>query len=757
MADVRTTQISRTLLQAALVFSLISLACCGPEEEDPAGRADAAKTSSPGITKPRSSEAKHGDEWEVRVSVKNAETGHPVPAAKVFLMVQGSDNPRDLSMQEAWSDRDGVAGFAFGKASRAIVWTGHSPERKEIELSGRSVDVELPVRVEFPVKGKVVDTAGRPLSGADVMLYGMRWGKGTDGASAPPLPDEAGGYEEFRRKFHYNLAALCSTGEDGTFRGVVDSMKPLEAAVRIDGYMTADWRRVPFSPDGVGHGPVDIVVHSAAPLEVRFRGPGGLPVGRRKITIRESLRSERKRRYFEGITVPFSSTKETDDTGTARFDVPVGMEIIAGTNPGKRSERREGMILLFPEGEEEKGGRESLTVEGPLTVIAKPMSSVRIECTVLDKGGRPLPDADLLFSGKKVRTEQDGKVTLMMPPESLDGICYRVEKEGFISREGTIPLPDIKGPQTTRLDIELEKAPTAELGSGLEGKRVWLVARGKSAQSGRVEGGEFVVPEGALSFCPVRRERLFLTAGPDDGPVDLLVERGTYSFHLKKGLTFGAGLEAEVRELMGQEIARTGPGVVLEGRVSLPAGSNPQWIDIVIMRNDLPEVRRFDPFGIRRGGMGWVCIQADSDGSFTIGGLVPGRYAVAAALWEWGMRTDLYEEVVVPPGEETVFMELSSRPEKGALEVLVTDSHGKAKPGTAMILLDPVDSPLGPPYGTSTRFITDEEGRIEIPDLVPGRYGVIAWVEDPAADTVAARVLVETHSVLKIEWGHNTH
>ena len=187
----------------------------------------------------------------------------------------------------------------------------------------------------------------------------------------------------------------------------------------------------------------------------------------------------------------------------------------------------------------------------------------------------------------------------------------------------------------------------------------------------------------------------------------------------------------------------TPAGAVLEGRVLFSNGSMPQSVTVTVMRNDLPGVRRFDPLGVRGGGMAWASAPAGRDGAFRFEGLVPGRYALAASLVEWGIRTDLYGEVEVRAGDESLSVTLSAALEMGSAEVLVADGRGGLLAGAGLLLLDPVDAPLPATPFMATHFITDEDGKIVIHDLPPGRYGFVLSSRDLAGAPIPGRSLVE--------------
>ncbi|MCD4726473.1 MAG: carboxypeptidase-like regulatory domain-containing protein, partial [Pirellulales bacterium] len=208
-----------------------------------------------------------------------------------------------------------------------------------------------------------------------------------------------------------------------------------------------------------------------------------------------------------------------------------------------------------------------------------------------------------------------------------------------------------------------------------------------------------------------------------DSPAETaLVRTGDFSFHVERCLPAGIDGTVTVRP------PDPGPGIRLKGRVVIPEGSAPHTIDAVIMRNDIPEVRRFDPFGLR-GTMGWASVPVERDGSFVVEGLVPGRYAFGASLVEWGVRTDFYGELTIEPDRSPPLFELASPPAQGTLEIVVENSAGEPVPDAGLLFLDPVDSPIAASLTMGSRFFTDGAGKIDFPEMPPGRYGFVFFGE----------------------------
>jgi hypothetical protein len=282
----------------------------------------------------------------------------------------------------------------------------------------------------------------------------------------------------------------------------------------------------------------------------------------------------------------------------------------------------------------------------------------------------------------------------------------------------------------------MEKARPLMVNAGERVQRVWLIDEAGITRSGVVAGGgEGLLPEEALIQHAQRRGVSWVFFGPGEGPLDLLAQTGPFAFHVLRGIeTAAVAVDIDVPE--------TGPGAALEGRVRIPEGASPQAVSVVIMRNDFPEIRRFDPFGIRSR-TGWASAHAGRDGVFRFEGLVPGRYALGASLVEWGSRTDFYGEVTVRSGETTLSTVLEPPAEGGAIAVRVVDRSERPVAGANLLLLDPVDSPLAASPLMSTHFISDKEGSIVIANLSPGRYGFVVSGGDFPGAPVAGRTLVE--------------
>jgi hypothetical protein len=163
--------------------------------------------------------------------------------------------------------------------------------------------------------------------------------------------------------------------------------------------------------------------------------------------------------------------------------------------------------------------------------------------------------------------------------------------------------------------------------------------------------------------------------------------------------------------------------VSVSGRVTLPGGAPfPRSVDLEAIEN-VP----FDPFGGPING----------DGSFVIGNVSRGRYAVSVA----GAAPDVYVRSVRYEGREILSEGLRlDRPPAGLLEVVLDRS--------AATITGFVRNPLGEPvaYGRVALVpegsrrqnpelifaaVTDENGRFSIQGVPPGSYSALAWQYTP--------------------------
>jgi hypothetical protein len=682
-----------------------------------------------------------GEGVSLRVLLQEAGSRKPVPSARMTVLVQTSADPWSVTTQEIWTDSSGVAESFLPQAFRIAVRSEYCTRPTEVALDGSSAEAVLPVIVRFPVSGRVVDPAGRPLAGAGVALAILREEQGQGAPAGLPLLAAAGGLEEFAKHHARDLAARCLTDADGRFQTELDILRPIAAAAGLDGFVAADWRGIPFSEEDRRYDPVTIVLHPAAELEVRFLSMKGAVIPGHAVGVRETARSEHRRRYFENVVIPFAASGTPGEDGSVRLRVPSGLELYVESRHGGEPALMYAMSAA--------GGREPDFLHDPslesvrleagasLALVASPRRNVRLECAVRDGGGAPLAGAALLLPGKTVLTGADGRTSLLIPYNAALGIAYRVEKEGYRGIGGLLPAPAEETDRQILLEAVLEKANLLRIDAGEKAQGVWLIDAAGIRISGSVEsGGESLVPEEFLVRGSGKDGAAWLF--PDDGrkTVDILVRTGPFSFHVVREVPVEDG-RAAVEVPLGKA------GVVLKGRVVYPEGSSPQSVTVAVMRNDLPGVRRFDPLGVRGGGMGWTSGRVGPDGAFRFEDLAAGRYALTASLVEWGLRTDLYGEVEIDGGEDSISITLEPSRDTGSAGFLIIDEQGEPLTDADMLLLDPIDSPLAATPLMGTHFITASGGRIVIDDLPPGRYGfVVSGLELPGVP-VSGRVLVE--------------
>lgn len=683
----------------------------------------------------------------LRVGLRNVETDEPLPSARVALLLQRTTDQLDVAVQETWTDSSGRAEFSFEPPFRAAVRSDFCMKPTEVDLAAEDAgpkEINLSARSSFNLSGRVIDASGKPVHGATVYVFRRQGGRGA-ARKAPPLPDGPGRIREFERRISPDpgLAGRTVTRADGGFEINVASPQAFEVAASCDGFSFAEWRYAPFDPVKGEHGPLDVIMRPAASLEVEFQNTKGAPVAGYRVKVAETPVSIRRRMYREAISVPFSAAALTDAAGVVRFSVPAGIALSVEN------------ALIFPSGAAAGDERDflreppidavSLSTGEVRKVTSTPFRKVRVACRVTDGEGRPIPQAELLFPGVKARTGADGTASLLVPYNEALGGRYRISKFGLAPVEGTMPRLEDRDSREIVLHVELGESRTVEVAAdGETVSSVWLLSDLSRSRSGTVAEGEAVFPEELLQTSFRREGKRWLFADPEleSKSYAVLVQTGRYSFRTFHGVPTGDGvIECKVDD--------PPPGAALEGRVVIPPGYRPQRVQVICMRNDLAEVRRLDPYGLRGHGMGWEVVEAGLDGTFHLEGLVPGRYAFAAVLMEWGLRTDSYAEMEVKPGESALSLQIVFPGEKSGFDLLVTDETGNPIPDMEVALLDPVDTPVVVSRAMAAHLVTDERGVVSVRDLVPGRYGFVVSGTELSGSPVPGRVLVKEGGTAK--------
>ena len=682
----------------------------------------------------------------VRVDVRNGETDEPLPSVRIALLLQQGKGKRDVSVQETWTDNSGRAEFTFDRPVRAAVRSEFCLEPTEIDLAGdgdEAREIALSVQPSFRLSGHVKDPSGKPIQGATVYIYRRPPARGT-ARNPPPLPAGPGGIREFERRISPDpgLAGRTVSKAGGAFEIEVNSPQAFEVGAFCEGYIFSEWRYTSFDPVRGEHGSLDVILRPTASLEVEFLNTRGGAVAGYRIQVMESSVSVRRRMYTERISTAFAAAAVTDGAGRARLVVPAGIPLEARA------------ALFFPAAGPAEGERDFLR-EQPLdgvtlsageerSLIVTPFRKVRVACRVTDRQDRPVPRTELLFPTMNALTDENGTASLLVPYNLSLAVRYRAVKPGFAPVEGVLPqLVDSKAREIDLPIVLGETPPLMVAASTPPVSGIWILGDDAGRHSGEIEQGEALLPEEFLSPSFRRDGSRWQFVRPRSETCTLLVQTGTFRFDTVQA------------DLTGDDVVECRPeppqkGALLEGRVVLLPGCRPQSVQVVCMRNDLPAVRRFDPFGKRGGSMGWEIVDAGQDGAFRVEGLVPGRYAFAAVMMEWGKRSEAYAELTVPQGEGSLSLEIPFRGKRSGFDLLITTGDGTPVPNREVALLDPVDTPVMISMAMASHLITDERGIAEVRDLVPGRYGFIVSAAEQGGIPVPGRVLLKEDGIVTV-------
>jgi|GEM_PF-2310243 len=747
---------------AGILIGVLILSGCHREREPTGLGRDAAESGVPPASAPAASAQAARSEAAaenpatgvtVRIVVLEAAENQPLPAVKLSLLVQTASDPRAIEVHELWTDSDGAAEMVLSRVVRAAAISEFCTRPREIPLvagdqAGRLI---LEVNRAYRAGGQVVDDRGQPLAGAEVLLCRLQREPRSQGFASIPLPGEGESTAEFEKRWHHDLAGTCLTDDSGRFQVDVESPRPLAIAAFHEGFSAAGWRLLAFDEESGAFEPVSIELFPGATLRVHFMSVLGSSVEHQPLQVRETAVSERHRKYSQNLLFSFGHTGFTDNEGMLTFTVPARIALGLFSNPTGRE------LALFPR-LESSGAERDFRLEIPLgelrlepgqmlEVVATPARKVRLECAVRNADGGAISGATIDLVFRQVTTGGDGVVALLVPCDAGAGLQYRVSAEGYRPVESVQPPPSRAEGARVRLDVVLEESRRLEVDAGGPVRGIWLVAERGSLPEGKPESGyEPLLLERALRTPVTSAGNSWFFEEPDETSFSLLVQRERFAFSWIRGLPVAGGTDAIRLDARTSGAA----GALLKGRVVYPEGMRPQSASLVLMRNDDAGIRRFDPAGIRGAGMGWIALPLGGRGEFEIAGLAPGRYALGAALIEWGRRTDIYGEVVVAEecDEKTVELALAGSP--GELECVLTDASGAPLGGVELLLFDPVDSPLAASLSLATRFVSDGAGEIAISHLPPGRYGFEISGESWPEVLHAGRVLIQSGETTRI-------
>ncbi|HEX4954921.1 MAG TPA: carboxypeptidase regulatory-like domain-containing protein [Thermoanaerobaculia bacterium] len=611
------------------------------------------------------------------------EKGAPVRGAIVTLGPEGR-----LTAHRAISTADGrfhirgvPPGFWPLLSASAPGFVGKPLVVEGLESGEPVTGLRLVLTAQRAGFGLVVDPEGRPVAGAEVYV------------TARPS-----GAEERELRMGTEPGAPVVSAEEGRFR--VEALPPaqrLEVIARAEGFapaIEAD-REV-----DAGRGPLDLGTLRLGPEAVvsgRVVDRSGLPVAGARVGYRLS-------RGLPGLTqgtprpIRALLPRFTDEEGRFRFgELPSGARISVWVeHDDYLSATTEDVEVPLP--------------DSPLEVVLEP--AARLLGRVVAAGGEPIAGA------------------------------------------------------------EVEVDPVSPLPPELRRSRPWRAARARTDEEGRFEvkklaGGPYRVAASARSYLPASPRTIEVPAGSKVEGFDLVLSKGAV---LEGQVLDEAGQPvlgawvSQVRELSGELIRDGGTGVdgagryrlegIAPGHQQLAAGAE-GWLsveksvevtetggrlDFTLRRGATVRGRVIDAEGVpvpranvvleeQAGGPFLAMIQSGREGSFSIGGVPPGRYVIAAQ--REGYRAPAGPTSVEVGGQAVEDLELVLD-RGGAIVGAVTGVEPAETVGLRVAAFDG--------KGPRASAAVDARGRFRLEGLAPGSYQVQAV---PGAQNLSGSAAVE--------------
>ncbi|HKV08103.1 MAG TPA: carboxypeptidase-like regulatory domain-containing protein, partial [Thermoanaerobaculia bacterium] len=629
-------------------------------------------------------------------------------------------------------------------------YAAFSKEGVEIAAGPAPTDLgTLVLERGVPIEGRVTDSKGHPIEGAQVAAAGS-----FDVTSLEPVV----------------------TGADGSFRiGALKRGERYDLSVRHTGH-------VPTTAPGVEAPAEDvrIVLQTARTLAGRVVGPEREPVPGAEIAATEETKAS-----FEGSGYEFTSHRPLAVTdGEGRFaieDLAAGPLNLVVSARKYKPRRLEGFHMPDEDVADleivlDRGAiLEGRVVDGEGTPVVR----ARLEARIQGEGFEDPDSQPVTVSGA------DGSYVL----QGLETTQYRIVVES--KTHGRTEAEAAIRPGTNHLDIVFDRGVEVtgravdESGAPVSGAAVVL----RPLPSGR--GFDTVSADDGTFRFPAVRDGLFRLTGQARGVAEAAVPgeiqiagqplRGL-ELRFTRGVTLTGRLlglsPAELRNAWvhaygvgnGEDVTNAGQANPdAQGRYSLPGLTPGDW-EVIASAGSGRSARgrlHLDP-GVRdpvldlefpRGftltgrvlldGAPWSGVQvlanqvddAESgsgiattayDGRFTIPSLPPGRYSVVVTSFG-GLG---YNQGVEITGDRDVTIDVATGRLSGRV---VSAAGGDPVPG-ALVSLEGVDPELGSTFlGPSVR--TDEAGSFEIPRLAPGTYKVSVVRERfaPAETTLVVR------------------
>jgi protocatechuate 3,4-dioxygenase beta subunit len=575
--------------------------------------------------------------------------------------------------------------------AEGAAWTARAAS-----VEAGSTDLALTLVAPLAYAARVVDDAGEPVAAFTVTAQRADWPTWLEGPS-----------RELEETFE---------DADGRFALAGVDAGRWTVSVTAEGHLRSDDREVAVAA-GAAADPTAFALTRTARITGVVRDPAGLPVAGAEV---------------RGMALEYpahSAVETTDEEG--RF-------VLASVGPGPVA--LEASCDAWAPSVEER--HDLVAGEARADVAVLLTEGGTIEGVVYDRDGAPDAGRTIALQSndgefREVESDSAGRFRAERLAPGVYQVIATPDPDVWESVDGE--QPDL-GELFEEVRMSMATVVEGELAEVVLGAppRAPVVVHGRVTLDGEplAHAGVMVLAESTGIVESLRAD-----SADEDGRYEVrLDEPGEYTIVVMGSPPVEAEVDFQVSipEVERHALDLELPLGAIAGRVRLADGSVPRGASLWIRREDGTS----DLSAL----MSTSSVSMDEDGSFRVGTLHPGRYAISAIGGESAFTT--VHDVEVTADAETSGVDLVLAP-AGRVAGVVVDATGAGVPGATVLLRDDAGRPL---YRLETS--TDHDGRFELERVPLGEVLVSARTDARVStEEQAARVTRDGAGEVRLELG----